>query len=339
MKGLAFAFALALALGCGSEGTGNPAGDDSPQGTSGSGGSAGSPHGTSGAAGSGGSGGSPQGTGGTDHGGSSGGGNVTPTEDLAAGQDVWTFSQMIDGEETERTVLVAAPPDFTPGQTYPVLFAFHGNGGNGPSFGRQFDELVQAGHFIGVFPSGHLNSWNVGPEESTADDVGFVEMIVARLQTYRQVNADAIFAMGSSNGSGFTLKMGMLPTSPFKALAAIVSGLQVGKGPDANTPVASLLQINGDQDRLVPHDGGIGVLGNHFMSAVESAQTWASHDGCAAGPEISTTADGNEKYVWSDCDAGTRVILYTMVGHGHGGFDDQEGGVPQLVWDFFAAEL
>jgi len=66
------------------------------------------------------------------------------------------------------------PLNFQSENIYPVVFFFHGLGGN-KGFGYSvLNELVESESFIGVYPQGHQNSWNAGSGgvPSTADDIG-----------------------------------------------------------------------------------------------------------------------------------------------------------------------
>lgn len=277
-------------------------------------------------------------SGGGDTGGSDTDGSASK---LSAGMNVWKFTENIDGEDVERRVLVVAPPALAAGESYPVLFAFHGTGGSGYSYGAQFDALLKKEGFIGVYPTGHApegerNSWNLGPEKSNADDMELVRRIVAELSRHPEVNTDRMFAAGSSNGGGMALKLG-IETTYFKGLASLSTGLHEGQGPLASTPVTSVLQVNGSRDNLIPFDGGMGVLDNVFQPALESAGAWATHGGCMTGPTDTVTTGGNDRWEWSDCAEGARVELYRMNGYGHGGYEQEEGGVAALVWNFFAS--
>ena len=49
-------------------------------------------------------------------------------------EDVFYIFQTIDGVEVQREVLLHLPNNFDSTQTYPVVIAFHGNGGQNNSW-------------------------------------------------------------------------------------------------------------------------------------------------------------------------------------------------------------
>ncbi|HIA04504.1 MAG TPA: hypothetical protein EYN06_02995 [Myxococcales bacterium] len=57
-------------------------------------------------------------------------GGTDATQNLMSGVHEWVVSQEIDGQAVERRVLIHGPKKFQEGSRYPVVIAFHGNGGN-----------------------------------------------------------------------------------------------------------------------------------------------------------------------------------------------------------------
>ncbi len=89
---------------------------------------------------------------------------------------------------------------------------------------NKLNKFTNAGNFIGIYPQGFLKSWNLGTEPSKADDVAFVNLIVAELKKYNNLNFDKMYAIGTSNGSGMVNTLA-IKTNHFKAIAPIVSQL------------------------------------------------------------------------------------------------------------------
>ena len=100
--------------------------------------------------------------------------NESPAvKDLAAGTTMVTLQQEIDGVMVSRSFIIHVPDNLEAGNSYPVVFAFHGNGGVADRWTTTFGDMVNDEEFFGVYPQGYLNSWNLGSEHSTADDVEF----------------------------------------------------------------------------------------------------------------------------------------------------------------------
>jgi polyhydroxybutyrate depolymerase len=259
------------------------------------------------------------------------------TSSLPTGLSTFYVDQEVEGVVEQRRFLVAAPASFEPGRAYPLLFAFHGNGGSGDGFVSTFSSWVSAGDFIGVYPDGMSNSWNLGPEASAADDVAFVESIVAELGGYPEADTDRLIAFGSSNGAGLVHLLA-IETDLFDGVAAFVTSLLENNQPPAASHRVGVLQVLGTEDSLVPYTGGVGVLGHEFMDAEESARTWAEANSCTVPGTTTTTAGGNIKIAYSGCTDGVDVVHYGIVGAGHGLPPSAEGGLTSLAVNFLMSQ-
>ena len=199
-------------------------------------------------------------------------------ENLRAGVTRIAIPQKIGGKTIEREVLIHAPRSIDSSDRYPVLLALHGNGGRHRDFLRELQPFINRGAFVGVYPQGYRRSWNLGEEASTADDVTFVTAVIQELARYKQLDTDAMFAMGVSNGAGMAHKLA-IETDHFLAIAAIVTQLTALNLPGDETPAVSVLQVSGDRDPIIPYDGGDSPTGHLFLPAEISSQIWARHNG------------------------------------------------------------
>ncbi|MEC7501021.1 MAG: hypothetical protein VX970_04755, partial [Planctomycetota bacterium] len=202
--------------------------------------------------------------------------------------------QKIGGKIIRREVLIHAPRSLDTSNRYPILFALHGNGGRHSSFLRPLQPFVDRGAFVGIYPQGYRRSWNLGEEESTADDVAFITAILRELARYRQLDTGKAFVMGVSNGAGMAHQLA-IETDHFLAIAAIISHLSALSLPGDQTPAISVLQISGDRDPIIPYNGGDSPTGHLFLPAEVSSRIWARHNGIEGRPEITETADGNQR--------------------------------------------
>lgn len=246
--------------------------------------------------------------------------------------------QTIGGKIIRREVLIHAPRSVDTSNQYPVLFALHGNGGRHSTFLRPLQAFVDRGAFVGVYPQGYRRSWNLGEEESTADDVAFITAILQELARYRQLDTGKAFVMGVSNGAGMAHQLA-IETDHFLAIAAVISHLNALSLPGDQTPAVSVLQISGDRDPIIPYNGGGSPTGHLFLPAEVSSRIWARHNGIEGRPEISETADGNQRLSYRGGRTDTEVLHYRMRNHGHGGFEGEEGGVNRLIWKFFQQQM
>jgi polyhydroxybutyrate depolymerase len=209
-------------------------------------------------------------------------------------------------------------PEHSGKKKLPVLIFLHGNGGKSTEamrgFGRQSRTI--ASQYILVYPQGYRESWNIVSERSRADDRGFIESMVQKLATFKNVDPNNFNILGVSNGAALVNQLMIESSLPnVRNYISGVSPLNVwqydgtnfkAKGDDNDyqvmvTPAKGkrLMNISGVDDELVPYDGGPsraipaknGKLA--FVAAEESTFVWARHMGYE-GKQLSkpTKVDG-----------------------------------------------
>ena len=243
------------------------------------------------------------------------------------------FEQQIDDGMVSRPVIIETSADTDHLKSYPIVIALHGRGGSNNNWVQPLSKFTNSGEFIGVYPQGHLNSWNLGQEPSTADDIAFISNIIDTLLSYSNVDENKIFAVGNSNGSGMVNVLGGV-NKRLKAIAPVASQLTERTEIKSNAIPLSVFQVNGDQDLLIPIDGGM-KLGHPFLSASESAKKWATHFNC----NHNVTVEESEQtvlYTYSDCDENVVVKYLVVKGAGHTTARDYTS-LWDDVWDFFSS--
>lgn len=242
-----------------------------------------------------------------------------------------SISQVIEGVEQLRSVIIQTPNTVDVNKDYPVVFAFHGRGGTNSSWVNKLSRFTNSGEFIGIYPQGFLKSWNLGTEPSKADDVAFVNLIVEELKKYSNLNFDKMYAIGTSNGSGMVNTLA-IKTNYFKAIAPIVSQLMESTPLLPSTNPISIYQVNGASDTTIPIEGGP-KLGHVFLDALESAKLWANKFNCNQPPEIQMLGD-DTMYIYKDC-TNNKEVRYLRVEEGE---HNLHWGNPNLfddIWAFF----
>jgi polyhydroxybutyrate depolymerase len=258
--------------------------------------------------------------------------SANPTTPLSPGLTTLWITQEIDGEDVEREVLIAAPNTLS-SETYPVVFAFHGATGENNKFVSQMEHLVQDGAFVGVYPQGHHGYWALGVEPSNADDVAFIDAIIAELETMEQIDVEHMYAVGISNGAGISHRAA-IQTTHFRAFVAMSTALTVSPVPDSSTHPVSVLQIMGMEDGLCPYDGGETTIGHTFMPAEESVATWATAIGCTGEGTLDVRSNGDRWLSWSDCPDDREVVGIGLANVGHRIPDEFNDGLMTFVWNF-----
>ncbi|MFT3735537.1 MAG: alpha/beta hydrolase-fold protein [Rhodocyclaceae bacterium] len=282
-------------------------------------------------------------------------------EAIPAAPGDYTLSLM-QGQQ-KRQFRLHIPASYTGDKATPLVFAFHGGGGN---MDIQADDryygLVakaeQAG-FIIAFPNGYsrlggkLATWNAGnccggARDNDSDDVGFVRELLARLQAGLRIDERRVFATGMSNGAMMSYRLACEMPGSFRAIAAVAGTDNTRQcAPDK---VVSILHIHARDDELELFDGGAGRKSDKvtaFVSVPESMRKWARLDGCRPSPERIFETAGAYCEAYSGCRDGSAVKLCVTDSGGHSwpGGQKPRGGADKppstairatdLIWDFF----
>ena len=243
------------------------------------------------------------------------------------------FDQQIDGNMISRPVIIKTCAKIDNLKSYPIVIALHGRGGSNKNWVQPLSKFTNSGEFIGVYPQGHLNSWNLGQEPSNADDIAFISNIIDTLLSYSNVDENKIFAVGKSNGSGMVNVLGGI-NKRLKAIAPIASQLTERTEIKSSAIPLSVFQVNGDQDLLIPIDGGM-KLGHPFLSAYNSAKKWATNFNCNQDIAVEET-EQIILYTYSDCDDNVIVKYIVVKGAGHNIALDYSS-LWNEVWNFFSS--
>jgi poly(3-hydroxybutyrate) depolymerase len=259
--------------------------------------------------------------------------NSQPLEDKILTSKTVFIEQRIDGEIVSRPVIIETSAEIDHKKSYPIVIALHGRGGSNKNWIQPLSKFTNSGEFIGVYPQGHLNSWNLGQEPSNANDVAFISSIIDTLLSYSNVDENKIFAVGNSNGSGMVNVLGGV-NKRLKAIAPVASQLTERTEIKSNAIPLSIFQVNGDQDILIPIDGGM-KLGHPFLSASDSAKKWATHFNCNHNVDVEET-EQTILHTYSDCDDNVVVKYLVLKGLGHNIARDYSS-LWNDVWDFFSS--
>jgi polyhydroxybutyrate depolymerase len=236
--------------------------------------------------------------------------------------------------DLERSYVLHVPPalagskiDAKKDTRAPLVLVFHGGGGhawNMPKF-THFDALADQQGFIVVYPESHNTHWNDTRALSPADDVAFVRALISELVRNYHVDARRVYATGISNGGFFSNRLACDLADKIVAIASVAATM-----PDSLVPVCkpsravSVMYLNGDQDPLVPINGGpIARKNGTCISLADAAKFWRDIDGTSPKPREEDLPvreeDGTSirKQTWPDGKQQSEVVVYTVHGGGH----------------------
>ena len=182
----------------------------------------------------------------------------TPEAAYAPGRHDVSF----DVGGTKRTAVVTVPESSS--RAAPLVFAFHGHGGSGANMQRKSnieglwpDAIVVypdglVGHQGKTDPAGVKPGWQTRKGEDGDRDLAFYDTMLATLRSKLSVDADRVYLMGHSNGSGF---VSLLLNQRGDAIAATANlSSQPSASVLASDPVRSMFMAMGQRDPVVPYD-------------------------------------------------------------------------------------
>jgi polyhydroxybutyrate depolymerase len=233
----------------------------------------------------------------------------------------------------ERTYALFVPLDYD-GRAYPVVFAFHGDGGTGAGLRDALAlEAPANGAAIFVYPDATEASGRSfdleTPLAANADMQLFIDIVDALESTY-QIDRGRVFAAGLSRGAFFANFLNCrLGEASLRAIAAHSGSGPYGPASEydeeghfmcAARSVAALM-IHGTADAIVPLNDALYTRGQW---------TWAN--GCADDtieqpPEPCVVHEG--------CAAAKPVVWCAVDGLGHEVWSE----APLAIWSFFASLL
>jgi polyhydroxybutyrate depolymerase len=187
-----------------------------------------------------------------------------------------------------------------------------------------------------------------------ADDVGFTNQMLDKLETKFPVDSSRIYAVGLSEGGFMSLRLGCSLGDRLAAVAAVGAAMPKTMICLPSRPVP-LVMISGTSDPVVPHGGGTEHNMNLATISVEdSAKAWAKIDRCAEKPEKSKLSarekGGMETKVdtYKGCQQDAQVVLYSVKGAGNTwpggeqyeaektiGKTSQDINANEVIWSFF----
>lgn len=272
---------------------------------------------------------------------------------ITRAQQTINYSILVDS--VQREFILYVPASYNGNSSVPLVFSFHGLGGNAQ---RQMQEqdfrpVADTAGFIVAHPLGApiigpgLRGWNFG-NDSLPDDLLFTSEMIDTIAADFNINLDRVYACGMSFGGFFSIFLAGQLSDRIAAIAS-VAGTILNTVPDSmispTRPIA-FLEIHGTNDFNVAYNG------NQASKSVQYVlDLFVDHNNCDTIPSITPLPDINpndgstvEHYIYANGDNGTTVEHLKVDGGRHTWPDENTNaqGVNRdingcvEIWKFFS---
>ena len=259
-------------------------------------------------------------------------------------QDYISETIQFDGLTREYSIYVPASYDGI--SSFPLLFNFHGGGGDIASQIAIADmsPIADTANFIVVYPQARQdpsdgNSFNWIPKTpGTFDDVPFISSLIDTIASNYQIDQTRIYACGYSLGGDMSFELGCKLSNRIAAIAPVARTMQANPNSFCS-PVhpTGVLTILGTDDFTSPYNGITFGGVEYYLSAAATHSYWASHNNCNLTSTMSTVSSSVERYTWSTASGCAYVEELKVIGGGHdwpGSFGNMTIDANIEIWQF-----
>jgi polyhydroxybutyrate depolymerase len=215
----------------------------------------------------------------------------------------------------------------------PILFAFHGGGGEALKLDitTELVKLADQKNVVIVYPNASNKHWNDGRPEvnSQVEDLEFIDSVFAHINQKYSIDKKRVCATGISNGGLFSFRLACERSEIFSSVMPIAANMGLEKSKKCNPKKSiSILNIMGDEDPLIPFNGGDikGPLGlkklGKVLSSFDTFEFWKKQLSCSSQTRselAKVTKDGTsiEEIKSSKCKDGIQLTQVVVHGGGH----------------------
>jgi polyhydroxybutyrate depolymerase len=256
------------------------------------------------------------------------------------------ISETIQYDGLTREYSIYVPASYNGTTSFPLLFNFHGGGGDITSQIAIADmgPIADTENFIVVYPQARQdpsdgNSFNWIPKvPGTFDDVPFISSLIDTIDSNYQIDQSRIYACGYSLGGDMSFELACKLNSRIAAIGVVSRTMQANPDsfcfPEHPTGVLTIL---GTDDNNSQYNGITYAGVEYYLSAAATHSYWASHNNCDVNPTMSTVSSSVERYTWSTTSGCSYVEELKVIGGGHdwpGSFGNMTIDASEEIWQF-----
>lgn len=211
--------------------------------------------------------------------------------------------------DLDRSYQLRVPRSYDPNRQYPLIFRWHGAGGNSLSGGLGIESSAKDDAII-VSGEGLNNFWDVYTADSV--DLRFFDAMLKTISSKYCIDRERVFSYGFSVGGTLSNSLACRRSDVLRASAAVASGLFIN-------------HCQGNVATWLLHDINDDVVAIAKGKAVRDRAI--ARNGCSTN----TIDEGNGCVRFKGCDA-TPVVWCESKGFGHNIRGDF---APAQAWKFF----
>jgi len=263
------------------------------------------------------------------------------------------LEETIDYDRQKREYRIYIPASYDGSTAFPLMFNFHGGGGDIASQVAIADmrSIADADGFIIVYPQALPDPNDDGStnwlhkEPTSVDDVFFVEAMIDEIGTQYNIDGDRIYACGYSLGGELTYELACRLNDRIAAVGIVARTMGTAAF-DNCTPShpTGIITILGTDDFVSPYEGlewnGI----QFYLSADDTHAYWVTHNNSSSEANITQLPDNNqadgttvELYSWEDGNGCVAVEHLKILGGGHdwpGSFGNMDIDATTEIWNY-----
>ena len=253
----------------------------------------------------------------------------------------------ISHDGLNREYVLHVPDLYSGDDSVPLVFNLHGGSGTatGHRYLSEMDQVADSAGFIVAYPQGSFvngySYWNsmIATEGSkgTADDVGFISILIDEISSNYNIDLSKVYACGFSNGGDMAISLACYLNGKISAVAP-VSGLMSQESDSLCEPneTTSLLIINGTADNDRPYNG----INDYYLSVDNTLEYWSNYhsaDSVVIEDFVDRNNNSIELYTYLNQSGLSFLQHYKIIGGGHYWFDlsVNDENLDQIIWRFF----
>ncbi|MBM72489.1 MAG: hypothetical protein CL847_06875 [Crocinitomicaceae bacterium] len=266
-------------------------------------------------------------------------------------------SILVDG--LNRTYLLYLPSGFNSNESLPLILNFHGGSGtaNDQLYTADMRDLAEDQNFILVYPNAHPDpnsnqetNWQVvtsGDLPFTVpnphSDIIFIDNLIDHLHTQLNVDLNRVYALGYSNGGGFTFDLGCRLNNKITGIGVVARTMYAETYNNCEvthpTPIVTIL---GTEDYVSNYDGITYEGTLYYHSNNSTNDLWIESNNLIPTSNLSLIPDINsndgstvELFSWSSEDECIDLYHYKVNGGGHdwpGTFGNMDIVSHEIIW-------